>query len=39
MITLLVIVVVVWTLIRIMQFAGYLWRRANAPRIGVVTAA
>ena len=39
MITLLVIVVVVWTLIRIMQFAGYLWRLANAPRIGVVTAA
>jgi len=29
MITLLVIVVVVWTIIRIVQF-GYLWRVANA---------
>ena len=37
MITLLVIVVVAWTLIRIVQFVGYLWRAANAPRIEVVT--
>jgi hypothetical protein len=37
MITLIVIIVVVWTLIRIVQFAGYLWRVANVPRIGVVT--
>ena len=37
LITLLVIIVVVWTLIRVVQFAGYLWRVANAPRIGVVT--
>jgi hypothetical protein len=39
MITLLVIVVVVWTVIRIVQFMGYLWRLSNAPRIGVVAAA
>jgi hypothetical protein len=37
MITLFVIVVVVWILIRIVQFVAYLWRLANAPRIGVVT--
>jgi hypothetical protein len=37
MITLTVTFVVVWTLIRILQFVGYLWRAANAPRIGVVT--
>jgi len=37
MITLIVLIVVVWTLIRIVQFASYLWRVANAPRIGVVT--
>ena len=37
MITLLVIVVVVWTVIRVVQLAGWLWRLANAPRIGVVT--
>ena len=39
MITLLVIVVVVWTGIRIVQLAGWVWRLANAPRIGVVAAA
>ena len=39
MITLLVIVVVVWTVIRIVQFVGRIWRLANAPRIGVVAAA
>jgi len=39
MITLLVIVVVVWTAIRIVQLVGGLWRLANAPRIGVVAAA
>jgi hypothetical protein len=39
MITLLVIVVVVWTVIRIVQLAGWAWRLANAPRIGVVAAA
>ena len=39
MMTLLVIVVVVWTVIRIVQFAGWVWRLANAPRIGVVAAA
>jgi len=37
MMTLIVIVVVVWTFVRVVQFAGYLWRVANAPRIGVVT--
>jgi hypothetical protein len=39
MITLLVIVVVVWTVIRIVQFAGWIWRLANAPRIELVPAA
>ena len=39
MITAIVIIVVVWTVIRIVQFVGYLWRLANAPRIGVVPAA
>jgi hypothetical protein len=39
MITLTVTFVVVWTLIRILQFLGDLWRAANAPRIGVVTPA
>jgi hypothetical protein len=39
MITLTVTFVVVWTLIRILQFVGYLWRAANDPRIGVVTPA
>ena len=39
MMTLLVIVVVVWTVIRIVQLAGWVWRLANAPRIGVVAAA
>ena len=38
MITLLVIVVI-WTVIRIVQLAGWIWRLANAPRIGVVPAA
>ncbi len=38
MITLLVIVVVVWTAIRIVQLAGWIWRLSNAPRIGVVPA-
>ena len=39
MITLLVVIIVVWTVIRIVQFVGRLWRLANAPRIGVVAAA
>ena len=39
MITLLVIIVVVWTVIRIVQLAGWVWRVANAPRIGVAAAA
>ena len=42
MITLFVIIVVVWTLIRIVQFVSGLWRSvdaAGAPRIGVVVAA
>ena len=39
MLTLMVIIVVVWTIIRIVQFAGYLWNLANAPRIGVVAPA
>jgi hypothetical protein len=30
MITLIVIIVVVWTLIRIVQYGSYLWRLANA---------
>jgi hypothetical protein len=37
MMTLLVIVVVVWTVVRIVQFGGDLWRLVNVPRIGVVT--
>lgn len=39
MITLIVIIVVAWTLIRIVQFVTRLWRGADAagsPRIGVV---
>jgi hypothetical protein len=39
MITLMVIIVVVWALIRIVQFVGHLWSRANAPRIGAAAAA
>ena len=39
MMTLIVIVVVVWTVVRIVQFAGCLWNVANAPGIGVVTPA
>jgi hypothetical protein len=39
MITLLVIVVVIWTVIRIVQLAGWIWSLSNAPRIGVVPAA
>jgi len=39
MTTLIVIVVVVWTVIRIVQFVGYLWNLAYAPRIGVDAAA
>ena len=39
MITLLVTVIVVWTVIRIVQVAGWVGRRANAPRIGVAAAA
>jgi len=39
MITLLVIVVVIWTVIRIVQLAGWIWNLSNAPRIGVVPAA
>ena len=42
MITLIVVIVVVWTLIRIVQFVSQLWRHADAagsPRIGVVAAA
>jgi hypothetical protein len=42
MITLFVIIVVVWTLIRIVQFVSRLWRPVDAagpPRIGVVAAA
>lgn len=42
MITLIVIVVVVWTLVRIVQFVARLWSGADAagsPRIGVVAAA
>ena len=42
MITLFVIIVVVWTLIRIVQFVSRLWRGADAAgsaRIGVVEAA
>ena len=42
MITLIVIIVVAWTLIRIVQFVTRLWRGADAadyPRIGVVEAA
>ena len=42
MITLIVIIVVAWTVIRIVQFVTRLWRGADAadsPRIGVVAAA
>jgi uncharacterized protein YqhQ len=39
MITLFAVVIVVWTLVRILQFVDYLWSIANAPRIGVVAAA
>jgi hypothetical protein len=42
MITLIVIIVVAWTLIRIVQFVTRLWRSADAagsPRIGITTAA
>jgi hypothetical protein len=42
MTTLIVIMVVVWALIRIVQFGSYLWRLANAAgssRIGIAAAA
>ena len=42
MITLVVIIVVVWTVVRIVQFVTRLWRGADAAgsaRIGVVEAA
>jgi hypothetical protein len=42
MITLIVVIVVVWTVIRIAQSVPRLWRGADAadsPRIGVVAAA
>jgi hypothetical protein len=39
MITLMIITVVIWTLVRTVQFVGRLWRLADAPRIGVVAAA
>jgi len=42
MTTLLVIIVVVWTVVRIAQFASYLWRLVNATgsaRAGVAAAA
>jgi hypothetical protein len=39
MTTLLVIIVVAWTVIRIVQFVGYLWSLVNAPKIGAVPAA
>ena len=39
MMTLLVTVVVVWTVIRIVQLAGWIWSLADAPRIEVVAAA
>ena len=39
MITTIVIIVVVWTVIRLVQFVGYLWSFADAPRIEVVPAA
>lgn len=42
MITLIVAIVVVWTIIRIVQFVNRLWSGADAagtPRIGVVAAA
>jgi hypothetical protein len=42
MITLIVIIVVAWALIRIVQFVTRLWRGADAagsPRIGVVETA
>jgi hypothetical protein len=39
MITAIIVLVLVWTVIRIVQLAGWLWRLADAPRIGVVAAA
>lgn len=39
MITLLVIILVIWSLVRIVQFVSRLWRpvdAAGSPRIGVV---
>jgi hypothetical protein len=42
MITLFVIIIVVWTVIRIVQFVRRLWRpvdAARSPRIGVFAAA
>jgi hypothetical protein len=42
MITLMMITVVIWTLIRTLQFVFQLWRLADgegSPRIGVVAAA
>jgi hypothetical protein len=38
MITAIVMIVVIWTLIRIVQFVGWLWRLADASRIGLVAA-
>jgi hypothetical protein len=34
-----VIIVVVWTVIRVVHYLGWPWRLADAPRIGVVPAA
>ena len=42
MLTLMMITIVIWTLIRTLQFVIQLWRLADgagSPRIGVVTAA
>ena len=42
MITLIVTIVVIWTLVQIVQFVAGLWRSADAagsPRIGVAQAA
>ena len=39
MITAIIVLVLVWTVIRIVQLAGWLWRLADAPRIEVVAAA
>jgi len=39
LITLIVIIVVAWTVIRIVQLVRHIWSLVNAPRVGAAAAA